>query len=69
MVIIYLYIRHLFVNPILFVDNPEQIKTILEDMKKGETFVRSTIEYAILNDIKVELLESKSTDDNLKKEV
>ena len=38
-------------------------------MEKGETFVRSTIEYAIMNDVKIELGDGKECDENLKKEV
>ena len=62
---IYLKLRKYCVNPILFVNNKARMKAVLEDMERGETQVRSSIEYAMLNDIKTELITGKPSDEHL----
>ena len=66
---IYLKLRKFCVNPILFVNNKERMQAVLDDMHSGETQVRSSVEYAMLNDIKIELLTGKSTNENLNQQV
>jgi SNF2 family DNA or RNA helicase len=49
---LYLKLRKYCINPILFVNNSERMKAILKEMNSGETQIRSSIEHAMLNDIK-----------------
>lgn len=49
---LYMYVRRKAGNPIIFVNNKERMKGVLNDMQNGETQVLSSIEYAILNDVK-----------------
>lgn len=54
LVFIYIRLRKKCVNPILFANDVSRMEAIRKDMKEGSTQVRSSIEYAMLNDIKSE---------------
>jgi hypothetical protein len=62
---LYLKLRKYCINPILFVNNSERMKTILKEMNSGETQIRSSIEHAMLIDVKEEFITGKSTNKNL----
>ena len=51
-------------NPILFVNSQERMKTVLEDMRLGSTKARSSIEGAIMRDVDLELLSGSATTKN-----
>jgi len=67
MIKLYFLLQNKIVNPILFVNSQLRMDAVLEDMKSGETTVRSSIEDAMMKDAIHETLTGKQSDLNLKK--
>lgn len=64
-VFLYIRLRKKCVNPILFANDVERMEAIRKDMKEGSTQVMSSIESALLNDLRIEELTGKPTSENL----
>lgn len=60
-VFLYIRLRKKCVNPILFANDVEKMEAIKKDMKEGSTQVMSSIESALLNDLRIEELTGKPT--------
>lgn len=52
---LYLNLRRVLIDPVLLVNDKEKIKEMLKDLHKGEIKIRSTIELAIIEDIKLQI--------------
>lgn len=50
----YIYLRQRLVNPIVLINDRERIKTLVRDTEKGDIYVMSSIEAAIIRDIEFE---------------
>jgi len=68
-VFIYIRLRKKCVNPILFANDVERMEAIKKDMKDGSTQVMSSIESAMLNDLKIEELTGQPTNENLNSQI
>jgi hypothetical protein len=69
MVYLYLYIRKRAVNPILFINDKQKMESELKNINKGETKVMSSIENAMLNDVKIQMKTGNETNENLEKQI
>jgi hypothetical protein len=65
LVFLYIRLRKKCVNPILFANDVNRMEAIRKDMREGSTQVRSSIEYAMLDDIKSEELTGVATTKHL----
>ena len=50
---LYLNMRRMLIDPVLVVNDKQKIQDMLKDLRKGEIKIRSTIELAIIEDIKL----------------
>ena len=50
---LYLNMRRILIDPVLLVNDKQKIQDMLKDLRKGEIKIRSTIELAIIEDIKL----------------
>lgn len=53
---LYLRLRKVLINPIMLVNDRLTVQKIRQEMKKGDIKIKSTIESAILDDLKTEFL-------------
>jgi hypothetical protein len=66
---LYLMLRLSTIDPIMLVNDRLTVHNILADMKRGEIKIRSTIENAILDDLKTEFLMGTASTYNYDREV
>jgi len=66
---VYLKLRNNLTNPILMVNDKVHLAQILSDTRSGEVKVRSTIEQALIADLKQDLVSGEATDLNYSREV
>ena len=58
---LYIYLRRNIINPILLLNDRNRIKNMNLEASKGEVSIKSSIEQAIINDLKQEFASGEKT--------